>query len=81
MFQFVLKVISASVAISFAIKYIGPLLQIPVNSAIALMVVLLPPIILGGFLIWRGLNPPQTQPNLNFQQSGSRNREPGTEGN
>lgn len=56
MVKFVLKVMIASAAISFAIKYIGPLLQIPVSSAIALIAVLLPPGILGGILLWRGSN-------------------------
>lgn len=60
--KFLLKVAIASVAISFAIKYIGPLLPIPANSAIAAIAVLLPPVTLGGILSWRALNPLQTKP-------------------
>lgn len=51
--KFLLKVMVASALISLGIKYIGPLLPIPPVSAIALMVVLLPPLFLGGILTWR----------------------------
>jgi len=54
--QFVLKVTIASAVVSFAIKYIGPKLPIPVSSAIALIAVLLPPAILGGILLWKAAN-------------------------
>ncbi len=51
--KFLLKLMVASALISLGIKYIGPLLGIPSNSAIALIAVLLPPLFLGGILSWR----------------------------
>lgn len=55
--KFLLKVMVASALISLGIKYIGPLLGIPTNSALALIAVLLPPLFLGGLLSWRSFNP------------------------
>lgn len=81
MFQFILKVMSASAVISVAIKYLGPTLEIPVSSAIALTMVLLPPIALGGFLVWRSVNSSPTPQPLNLQRSASGNPEKKTHGN
>ncbi|WP_199249209.1 hypothetical protein [[Phormidium] sp. ETS-05] len=47
---FVVKVILASGAISLAIVTGGPALNIPATSAIALTLVLLPPLLIAGIL-------------------------------
>ncbi|MBO9999624.1 MAG: hypothetical protein J7641_11575 [Cyanobacteria bacterium SID2] len=49
----VMKVLVASIAISLAIKYVGPLLHVPVNSALALAIVLMPTAILATLLLQR----------------------------
>lgn len=49
----VLKVILASAALSWGIKYIGPQLYVPATSIVALIVVLTPPLVVAGLLGWR----------------------------
>jgi hypothetical protein len=49
----VLKVILASAALSWGIKYIGPQLSVPATSIVALVVVLTPPLVVAGLLGWR----------------------------
>lgn len=48
-----IKVLLLSIAISLAIKYLGPMLELPTSSAIALAMVLIPPLMMGGLLLWR----------------------------
>ncbi len=50
---FVVKVLLASALLAIAIKYAGPLLQVPPQSGFALGLVLLPPTILAIALGWR----------------------------
>lgn len=72
--KFLLKVMVVSALISLGIKYIGPLLPIPPVSAIALMVVLLPPLFLGGILTWR-LKKSQLPENESLPLSPTNNQE------
>lgn len=72
--KFLLKVMVTSALISLGIKYIGPLLPIPPVSAIALMVVLLPPLFLGGILTWRLKKSPLPQ-NESLPLSPTNNQE------
>jgi membrane protein YdbS with pleckstrin-like domain len=51
---FILKLLIISAAISVAIKYGAPWLNIPATSAVALVFVLTPSFVLGGILLWRG---------------------------
>lgn len=51
---FVLKILLLSALISVGIKVLGPQLAIPATSAVALGIVLLPSLVLGVFLLWRG---------------------------
>ena len=50
----VLKIMLISGLISVGIKFLGPQLAIPATSAIALAMVLLPSLVLGIALLWRG---------------------------
>lgn len=50
---FLLKVLLASATISIAIKYGGPLLDLPATPAVAITLVFLPPGILAIALFWR----------------------------
>ena len=50
---FILKMIVLSAVISVGIKVLGPLLPLPATPAVALILVLGPPVILGGILLWR----------------------------
>ncbi|HEY9698489.1 MAG TPA: hypothetical protein V6D10_14595 [Trichocoleus sp.] len=49
----ILKIFLLSAAISFAIKYLAPSLNVPVSSVIALVAVLSPTIIMAIVLAWR----------------------------
>jgi hypothetical protein len=50
---FVLKVVLASGAIAYGIKYGGPYLPLPHTPAVALALVLLPTLVLAGLLGWK----------------------------
>lgn len=49
---FVVKLVVASTAIAYGIKSVGPLLSIPPTDTVALGIVLLPTVIVGGILGW-----------------------------
>ncbi|MBF2079714.1 MAG: hypothetical protein IGR76_14645 [Synechococcales cyanobacterium T60_A2020_003] len=49
---FVVKLVVASTAIAYGIKVVGPLLPIPPTNAVALGIVILPTVIVGGILGW-----------------------------
>ena len=51
--SFILKVVLGSALISLAIKYLGPQLAVPATSAVAIAIVLAPPIIMAALLGWR----------------------------
>ena len=50
---FILKVLIASAIISFIIKYVLPELDIPVNSGIAIVIVLFPALATALVLAWQ----------------------------
>ncbi len=50
---FLLKVLLGSAGLAIAIKYAGPLLNLPPSPAIALLLVLSPTVILAGLMGWR----------------------------
>lgn len=56
---FLLKVLLLSLGLSVLIKFIGPLLSIPASSAIALVAVCLPSVILAMLFSWRARQYPQ----------------------
>jgi hypothetical protein len=64
---FILKLLIISAAISVAIKYGAPWLNIPATSTVALVFVLTPSFMLGGLLIWRGWQQQQKQQNQQNQ--------------
>ncbi|MEO0457988.1 MAG: hypothetical protein AAF152_15600 [Cyanobacteria bacterium P01_A01_bin.114] len=47
------KVLLASAIISLAIKRLAPLAHIPATTAVSLVLVLMPTLLLGGFLAWK----------------------------
>ncbi|MGP1386009.1 MAG: hypothetical protein ACTS2F_20795 [Thainema sp.] len=51
--SFILKVMIGSALISLGIKYLGPQLAVPATSAVAIAIVLAPPIIMAVLLGWR----------------------------
>ena len=50
---FILKVMILSALISVGIKAFGPLLALPATAAVALALILSPPLLLGLILVWR----------------------------
>ncbi|MEO1589864.1 MAG: hypothetical protein AAFU71_01095 [Cyanobacteria bacterium J06632_22] len=50
---FIAKVLLASALVSAALKYGGPLLQLPVSSGISLLLVLTPSVLMGLWLTWQ----------------------------
>lgn len=50
----VLKVLVLSTLLSVAIKYMGPILPIPATNTAALIITLIPTLIMGVVLAWRG---------------------------
>lgn len=61
---FLLKVLLFSLGLSILIKVVGPLLSIPASSAIALVAVCLPSMILGILFTWRARQYPQQPESL-----------------
>jgi hypothetical protein len=57
-----LKILALSAAISAFIKYVVPYFNLPATTAVALILVLVPPILLGLMLAWRGWQD-KAQPN------------------
>ncbi len=51
--RFIVKVVLASALLSTAIKYGGPLLQLPVSPYISLLLVLSPAVLMGLWLTWQ----------------------------
>lgn len=51
---FGLKILLPSVLISVGIKFLGPQLAIPATTMVVLAIVLLPSLVLGVALLWRG---------------------------
>ena len=51
---FGLKILLPSVLISIGIKFLGPRLAIPATTMVVLAIVLLPSLVLGVALLWRG---------------------------
>jgi hypothetical protein len=52
---FVVKLFSLSGLIALAIKYLLPMLNLPATTAVALGLVLTPPLVMAGLLAWRQL--------------------------
>lgn len=50
---FLLKLLALSIAISGSIRMVGPHFPLPNTDAIALSLVLLPPLLLGVAMLWR----------------------------
>jgi hypothetical protein len=50
--SFCVKVLLVSALISVGIKYVAPGLAIPATNGVSLLLVLLPPLGVGGFLTW-----------------------------
>jgi hypothetical protein len=48
-----LKILALSAALSLFIRYVVPLLNLPATSAVALVLVLAPPLMIGAILGWR----------------------------
>jgi hypothetical protein len=51
---FLLKILALSAAISVLIKYLLPYFNLPATNTMALSLVLVPPIVMGLVLVWRG---------------------------
>lgn len=69
---FLLKLLGLSIAISWAIRELGPRFPLPATNAIALALVLLPPLLLGIAIVWRWRSltaelGPQTDPSSHSQ--------------
>ncbi|HEY9735140.1 MAG TPA: hypothetical protein V6D06_02620, partial [Trichocoleus sp.] len=54
---FLLKVFGLSFAIAFAIKTVGPQIPIPPTVSSSLLIVLLPPVVMAGILLWQWSRP------------------------
>jgi len=52
---FVVKLFLLSGLIALAIKYLLPMLNLPATTAVALGLVLTPPLVMAGLLAWRQL--------------------------
>jgi membrane protein YdbS with pleckstrin-like domain len=52
--QLVLKLLIFSAILSGVIKYVLPTVQIPDTTAVVLLLVLMPSILLAAILLWRG---------------------------
>lgn len=50
---FLFKLLAISIAISGSIRMVGPHFPLPNNNAVALSLVLLPPLLLGLAMLWR----------------------------
>lgn len=51
--SFIAKVLLASALVSAALKYGGPLLQLPASPSISLLLVLTPAVLMGLWLTWQ----------------------------
>jgi hypothetical protein len=56
--QLILKLLLLSAALSIAIKYLAPSLNIPATSTNALIAIALPSIVMAILLLWRGQQRP-----------------------